>query len=358
MSIPACTDTVESPTTATTVDERPTTTDAEETVSPSETADLLKVLTTDESLKAFSEVVFGHGFDLDLSACCAEQITVLAPSDSAFDAFLASRGVTLQEFLDQDPEGTWRLFGGHILLDAPGAAPGEYEVPSLLAGPLKLAVDESGAITLVDHPDVSLTRTIDASNGSVHVIDSVLELSGSPSASDPGAPAVADGIAADTFVEGEVSLEQLQPELSFTTPDRWFVAVAQPGAVILEDLDRTTDFTRAVLFLNARPFEASSVDEWSEGHEDVSVLAREETIVDGREGVVYDITFDGEGELPFLSAQCCGGRIILRNGEYYRVWVLDSGGEAPLVIFSPVLRDDVDWYDKVDGIIDTLDIAS
>lgn len=167
-----------------------------------------------------------------------------------------------------------------------------------------------------------------------------------------------ESIAPDTIVEGKVSLEQLQPEVSFTTSDRWFVAIAQPGAVALDDVDRIADFTRAALFLNARPFEASSVDEWSEGHEDVSVLARNETVVDGRDGVVYDIIFDGEGEIPFLSAQCCGGRIVLRNSEYYRVWVLDTGGEVPLVIFSPVLRDDVDWYGKLDGVFDTLEIGS
>lgn len=50
-------------------------------------------------------------------------------------------------------------------------------------------------------------------------------------------------------------------------------------------------------------------------------------------------------------------RIILRSTEYYRVWVIDIHDEAPLVLFSPVLRGDTGWFDKVQAIIDSMEFG-
>lgn len=169
--------------------------------------------------------------------------------------------------------------------------------------------------------------------------------------------AEAEGVSPGSSVEGEVELGQFPTQVSFTTSDSWFVALAQPGAVIFEDLDQEAMFTRAVLILSATPFEAETVDGWADGHDDVSILQQDETQVGGFETTVYDLTYDGPGEVPFLTAPGYGGEIVLRSTEYYRVWVTDINDEKPLVIFSPVLRGDTGWFDKAQAIIDTMEFG-
>lgn len=173
-------------------------------------------------------------------------------------------------------------------------------------------------------------------------------------ATTPETDAEAEGVSAGSSVEGEVELGQFPTQVSITTSDSWFVELAQPGAVFLVDLDRETPTTRAVLVLSATPFEAETVGGWADGHDGVSILQQDETQVGGLETTVYDLTYDGPGEVPFLTVQCCGGRLILRSTEYYRVWVIDIDDETPLVLFSPVLRGDAGWFDKAQALIDTI----
>lgn len=166
--------------------------------------------------------------------------------------------------------------------------------------------------------------------------------------------AEAEDVSPGDSVEGEVELGQFPTHVAITTSDSWFVPLAQPGAVILEDPDQEAMFTRAVLILSATPFEAETVDGWADGHDDVSILQQDETQVGGSEATVYDLTYDGPGEVPFLTAPGYGGEIVLRSTEYYRVWVIDIDDEKPLVVFSPVLRGDTGWFDKAQAIIDTM----
>lgn len=331
-----------------------TTSDEAPTSSSEPSRMLLEIALEQPELSMFGEVVMQHGLDLDLSECCERQSIVLAPNDDAFESFLSEQGMSLQEFLDQDPEGTYELFGGHILTRVHEDSPGEYDLPSLLAGPVTLGVGEDSAITLTAHPHIEVIDRIEARNGRVYVIDGLLiDSERNPGSSEDNSTS-AEGVSPQSFIEGEVELGQFPTQVSFTTSDSWFVPVAQPGAVILEDLDRESDFTRAVLILSATPFEAETVNGWADRHDDVSILQQDETQVGGFETTVYDLTYDGPGEVPFLTAQCCGGRIILRSTEYYRIWVIDINDENPLVLFSPVLRGDAGWFDKARALIDTM----
>lgn len=158
--------------------------------------------------------------------------------------------------------------------------------------------------------------------------------------------------------EGDATLaDEFDVPVSLSSDSEWFAAVVQPGAVILEYPERETPFTRAVLILSAEPFGADNVDEWASQQEAVSMENRSEMQVSGYGTVVYDLTYDGEDELPLLSAQCCGGQIVLRNTEYYRVWVIDIDSDRPLVVFSPVLRGDLDWYEHAEEIVDSMEIG-
>lgn len=166
-----------------------------------------------------------------------------------------------------------------------------------------------------------------------------------------------EGVSPGSSVEGEVELGQFPTPVSFATSDSWFVPLAQPGAVILEDLDQEAMFTRALLILSATPFEAETVDGWADGQDDVSILQQDEIQIGGFDTTVYDLTYDGPEEVPFLTAPGYGGEIVLRSTEYYRVWVIDIHDEAPLVLFSPVLRGDTGWFDKVQAIIDSMEFG-
>lgn len=164
---------------------------------------------------------------------------------------------------------------------------------------------------------------------------------------EPQRPFEGDAILADEF----------DAPVSISSEDEWVAAVVEPGAVILEYPERETPFTRAVLILSAEPLGADSVDEWASQQDAVSIESRNETQVSSFGTVVYDLTYDGEGELPFLSVECCGGQIVLRNSEYYRVWVIGIDADRPLVVFSPVLRGDLDWYVNAQGIVDSMEIG-
>jgi hypothetical protein len=58
-----------------------------------------------------------------------------------------------------------------------------------------------------------------------------------------------------------------------------------------------------------------------------------------------------------LTAKCCGGSMVVRSTEYYRVWIIDTGEESPLAFFVPVLKDDLDWLEKAERLIATVEFA-
>ena len=158
-------------------------------------------------------------------------------------------------------------------------------------------------------------------------------------------------------IQGQEAFSDFAMPISITAETEWVAAVEQPGAVILEYPEREAPFTRAVLILHAEPFGAATVDEWVGLQEDVALVERQETQIDGFAVVVYDLTYDGVEELPFLSADCCGGRIILRNTEYYRVWAFEDAWGAPLVVFSPVLRGDTEWFQNAEDLVNSMQIG-
>lgn len=157
----------------------------------------------------------------------------------------------------------------------------------------------------------------------------------------------------------KVVADEFDKPISVTLDGNWVALEVHHGSVILEYTERVARYTRAVIISRSNPFAAETLDEWAAGQDLVAVENREETQVSGYEAVVYDLTYDGDGELPVLTTSChlCGGRIILRNTEYYRIWMIDIDAERPLAIFSPVLRDDTAWLEIADAVVNSLQIG-
>jgi hypothetical protein len=154
---------------------------------------------------------------------------------------------------------------------------------------------------------------------------------------------------------GEAELDMLEPAVTISAEDPWNVVEVMDGAVIFEDPDKLSPWTNAVLLVESVPF-AATIDDWADTHDTATIESRSETQVGRLDAVVYDISYTGENELAVLTAPW--GQIIVRNTEYYRIWMVETGGEKPLALFVPVLTDDLDWLDKAEKLVATIEFAA
>lgn len=81
-----------------------------------------------------------------------------------------------------------------------------------------------------------------------------------------------------------------------TLDDNWVASEVNPASVILEYTERVARYTRGVLISSAIPVAAETLDEWAAAQDLVTVENRETTQVSGYDAVVYDLTYDGDGE--------------------------------------------------------------
>jgi len=59
-----------------------------------------------------------------------------------------------------------------------------------------------------------------------------------------------------------------------------------------------------------------------------------------------------------LTAKCCGGSMVVRSTEHYRVWIVETGEDPPLTLFVPVLKNDLEWLEKAEQLIATLEFVT
>ncbi len=106
--------------------------------------------------------------------------TIFAPNDAAFEAYVASAGLTSADDLLADPNLS-SILEGHVvpsallsadILAQAEAAGGTLEVAALNGAPITVTVD-GGTVTLNGTATVT-TADLAAGNGVVHVIDGVL----------------------------------------------------------------------------------------------------------------------------------------------------------------------------------------
>ncbi|MDF2730882.1 MAG: hypothetical protein K0T01_2671 [Acidimicrobiia bacterium] len=106
-------------------------------------------------------------------------LTVFAPTNEAFEAALASLGLTAEELL-ADTETLTAILTYHVLGDVVTSsdivAAGTEEIPvEMLSGEeLVVAVADDGTVGFVDQTATVTMADIEASNGVIHVIDAVL----------------------------------------------------------------------------------------------------------------------------------------------------------------------------------------
>ncbi len=106
-------------------------------------------------------------------------LTVFAPTNEAFEAALASLGLTAEELL-ADTETLTAILTYHVLGDivtsSDIAAAGTEEIPveTLSGEELVVVVGDDGTVGFVDQTATVTMADIEASNGVIHVIDAVL----------------------------------------------------------------------------------------------------------------------------------------------------------------------------------------
>ena len=174
------TTTTEAEMTSTTEAEVTTTTEADMTSTTEAMMEetVLDIAAANEDFSTLAAAVEAAGLQDALSDPEAT-LTVFAPTNEAFEAALASLGLTAEELL-ADTDTLTAILTYHVLGDivtsSDIAAAGTKEIPveTLSGEELVVAVGDDGTVGFVDQTATVTMADIEASNGVIHVIDAVL----------------------------------------------------------------------------------------------------------------------------------------------------------------------------------------
>ena len=139
---------------------------------------VLDVAAANEDFSTLAAAVEAAGLQDALSDPEAT-LTVFAPTNEAFEAALASLGLTAEELL-ADTETLTAILTYHVLgdvvtsSDIVAAGTEEIAVQMLSGEELVVAVADDGTVGFVDQTATVTMADIEASNGVIHVIDAVL----------------------------------------------------------------------------------------------------------------------------------------------------------------------------------------
>lgn len=160
-----------------------------------------------------------------------ENLTVFAPTDAAFEAWLTETGSTVEDLLTQT-DLLSSVLSYHILPDVVSAEDlsdtVDAFVPTLLAGD-DLAITQQGDRLLVDGATITETD-IAANNGLIHVINQVLVPDGTGESTD--AVAVDAGPPTIVQVVLNAATDQAMPEFRIL-----LLALSQANPIFLETLN-------------------------------------------------------------------------------------------------------------------------
>ncbi len=179
-SQPEATTTTEAEMTSTTEAEVTTTTEADMTSTTEAMMEesVLDIAAANEDFSTLAAAVEAAGLQDALSDPEAT-LTVFAPTNEAFEAALASLGLTAEELL-ADTDTLTAILTYHVLGDivtsSDIAAVGTEEIPveTLSGEELAVVVGDDGTVGFVDQTATVTMADIEASNGVIHVIDAVL----------------------------------------------------------------------------------------------------------------------------------------------------------------------------------------
>jgi uncharacterized surface protein with fasciclin (FAS1) repeats len=139
---------------------------------------VLDIAAGNEDFSTLAAAVEAAGLQDALSDPAAT-LTVFAPTNEAFDAALASLGLTAEELL-ADKETLTAILTYHVLgttvtsADITSAGVEEIPVTTLSGEELVAMVGEDGAVGFANQAATVTAADIEASNGVIHAIDAVL----------------------------------------------------------------------------------------------------------------------------------------------------------------------------------------
>lgn len=167
--------------------------------------------------------------------------------------------------------------------------------------------------------------------------------------------------------------------VSFTNEEALMVQHNIEGLLVLTDIASRAPDDRDLVFMRVKalsdptepnaPFEeqdlwpADDLLGWLESV-DEAVVASEpvETTVNGLDAITVDLELAEGVECGFLPGECVGfviydrfGGKSLNVGAQYRIWLVEQGEEAPLLILAGISRpEDASWFPRADAVLDTI----
>ncbi len=178
---------------------------------------------------------------------------------------------------------------------------------------------------------------------------------------------------------GSYRTSALGTPISFTADEPLMVQVNYEGAFVVTDVssrapdDRDLEFLRLEGFSDPAapnaPFgeqELWPADDfigWLDNLNDFVVASEPvETTVNGMDAITVDLELAEGVECGFLPGKCVGFAVYdrfdarsLNVGAQSRVWIVEQGDEAPLLIVAGIARaEDVSWFARAESLLDTL----
>lgn len=164
-------------------------------------------------------------------------------------------------------------------------------------------------------------------------------------------------VASGDITAGSHCTDVLGPAIEFETSHDWSIPLQAPGTFIVADPEATGP-VQAVLLMRGRLADgASDPETWFASQDGVDVVASAPTEVGGLDATVFDVTADVPTDLQFLRVGPPVEVIVLRGGEYYRIWWAQPEEGDAIVGFAPVASGDEDWLERADEIMGSLAIS-
>jgi hypothetical protein len=185
---------------------------------------------------------------------------------------------------------------------------------------------------------------------------------------------------------GTYRTDLMGTEVGLTLDDTWELPIGEPGAFVLISQNQLGPTSEAVLLIRpsglADPAEAASemmqptmsgppddVDAWLAAAGELTVTRDETTTVAGVPARVIDLVVDPAGSASVPGG--CGDptnrcfqlastgtswlpHLVVRTTESYRLWFVDQGNLAPILIFAVAQEGNEAWFAEADALVEGL----
>ncbi len=156
---------------------------------------------------------------------------------------------------------------------------------------------------------------------------------------------------------GRYCTDALGVEARFRTSHTWEVPLLAPGTVILQDADVPPPVS--ALLLMRGTLDDGSTDSAAGWTPTPASPSRPVGPPRSAATRVMSTTFRSRlASTRSYASEDPIGRIVVREGESYRVWFIDLGTGDPLVGFAPVASGDEGWLAKADEIMASLELGA